>query len=35
MIFDPTGAALGIWEPGTFPGFTVLSEHGAPSWFEL
>ena len=35
VIFDPTGAALGIWEPGTFPGFTVLSEHGAPSWFEL
>jgi hypothetical protein len=35
VIVDPTGAALGIWEPGTFPGFTVLNEHGAPSWSEL
>ena len=25
----------GAWQPGTFPGFTVLGEHGAPSWFEL
>jgi uncharacterized protein len=32
---DPTGAHFGIWQPGTFPGFTVLDEHGAPSWFEL
>ncbi len=35
VIVDPTGAGLGIWQAGTFPGFTVLSEHGAPSWFEL
>jgi uncharacterized protein len=32
---DPTGANLGTWQPGTFPGFLVLGEHGAPSWFEL
>jgi predicted enzyme related to lactoylglutathione lyase len=32
---DPTGAALGFWQPGTHPGFTVLGEDGAPSWFEL
>ena len=32
---DPTGADVGAWQPGTFPGFTVLDEHGAPSWFEL
>jgi uncharacterized protein len=32
---DPTGAGLGAWQPGTFPGFIVLGEHGAPSWFEL
>jgi len=32
---DPTGAHLGAWQAGTFPGFTVLGEHGAPSWFEL
>lgn len=35
VLVDPTGAHLGTWEPGTFPGFTVLNEHGAPSWFEL
>ena len=35
VLVDPTGALLGAWEPGTFPGFTVLNEHGAPSWFEL
>ena len=35
VLIDPTGAHLGAWEPGTFPGFTVLGEHGAPSWFEL
>ncbi len=35
VLIDPTGAHLGTWEAGTFPGFTVLNEHGAPSWFEL
>jgi predicted enzyme related to lactoylglutathione lyase len=35
VLVDPTGARLGAWQPGTFPGFTVLNEHGAPSWFEL
>jgi uncharacterized protein len=35
ILNDPTGAHLGAWQPGTFPGFTVLDEHGAPSWFEL
>ena len=35
VLIDPAGADLGTWEPGTFPGFTVLGEHGAPSWFEL
>ena len=32
---DPTGAHHGVWQPVTFPGFTVLSEQGFPSWFEL
>jgi len=32
---DPTGAALGAWQPGSFQGFSVLEEHGTPSWFEL
>ena len=36
MVFvDPTGAHLGAWQPGTFPGCSALNEHGAPSWFEL
>jgi predicted enzyme related to lactoylglutathione lyase len=35
VLVDPTGATVGAWQPGTFPGFAVLNEHGAPSWFEL
>jgi len=35
VLVDPTGAQVGAWQPGTFPGFAVLDEHGAPSWFEL
>jgi hypothetical protein len=35
VLTDPTGAHLGAWQAGTFPGFTVLNERGAPSWFEL
>ena len=35
VFVDPTGAHLGMWQPGTFPGFTVINETGAPSWFEL
>ncbi len=35
VLVDPTGAQLGAWQPGTFPGFTVSNEHGAPNWFEL
>ena len=32
---DPTGATICAWEPGTHPGFGVLEEPNAPSWFEL
>ncbi|MGH9090415.1 MAG: VOC family protein [Acidimicrobiales bacterium] len=35
VMVDPTGARVGAWQAGTFPGFTVLGEHGAPSWSEL
>lgn len=35
VLVDPTGATFGTWQAGTFPGFTVLDEPGAPSWFEL
>jgi hypothetical protein len=35
ILVDPSGATVGLWQAGTFPGFVVLAEHGAPSWFEL
>jgi predicted enzyme related to lactoylglutathione lyase len=35
VLLDSNGAPLGAWQAGTFPGFTVLGEHGSPSWFEL
>ncbi len=35
VLVDPTGAPVGAWQPGTFSGFAVVGEHGAPSWFEL
>jgi predicted enzyme related to lactoylglutathione lyase len=35
VLIDPTGASVGAWQPGTFSGFSVLNETGAPSWFEL
>jgi len=35
LLTDPGGATVGAWQPGTFPGFTVLGEPGAPGWFEL
>jgi predicted enzyme related to lactoylglutathione lyase len=35
FLVDPTGAGIGLWQPGSFPGFVDLAEPGAPSWFEL
>lgn len=35
VLGDPTGAVVGLWQPGDFGGFSVLEEPGAPSWFEL
>ncbi len=35
ILTDPTGASIGVWQPGTFSGFTTLDEPGTPSWFEL
>ena len=35
VVADPGGAAIGIWQPGRHPGFGILTEPGAPSWFEL
>ena len=35
FIADPGGAGVGVWQPGTHPGFGLVEEPGAPSWFEL
>jgi uncharacterized protein len=35
LIADPGGAAIGVWKPGTFNGFGMVAEPGAPAWFEL
>lgn len=35
VLADPTGAVFGLWQPGSFAGFQVVGEPGAPSWFEL
>ena len=35
VFADPTGAAFGIWQPGTFHGAGLVNEPGALSWNEL
>ncbi|MBX3287046.1 MAG: VOC family protein [Acidimicrobiales bacterium] len=35
FLADPGGAAIGIWQPGSFAGTGVLGEPGTPAWFEL
>jgi predicted enzyme related to lactoylglutathione lyase len=35
VISDPQGRAVGIWQPGSFPGFTVINENGAPLFFAF
>lgn len=35
FVLDPSGAAIGLWQPGQHRGFGVLAEPGAPAWFEL
>jgi predicted enzyme related to lactoylglutathione lyase len=35
VITDPSGANIGMWQPGEHKGFEVVAEPGAPSWFEL
>jgi predicted enzyme related to lactoylglutathione lyase len=34
MLLDPTGAAVGVWQPDTFAGTGVRGEPGGPGWFE-
>ncbi len=35
VMTDPSGAAIGTWQPGLHKGFGVLGEPGTPNWFEL
>ena len=35
VLIDPGGAAIGMWQPNTFGGFTVIAEPGTPGWWEL
>jgi predicted enzyme related to lactoylglutathione lyase len=35
MIGDPTGASVGVWQPGEMKGFELAAEAGAPAWHEL
>jgi len=35
IFVDTTGAAFGIWQPGTFVGAEVVNESGAVIWNEL
>jgi len=35
VFSDPTGAVLGVWEPGTFAGAEVVNEDGSWGWNEL
>ncbi len=35
MVTDPAGAAVGVWQPLSMPGFEVWGEVGAPAWFEV
>lgn len=35
IVGDPSGASIGIWQPGDHKGFSVFDENGAPGYFEL
>jgi hypothetical protein len=35
FLIDPTGAFIGVWQPGQHTGFQKVFDTGAPSWFEL
>jgi predicted enzyme related to lactoylglutathione lyase len=35
VIADPTGASIGMWQPGEHKGFGLVAEPGATAWFEL
>lgn len=35
FFFDPTGAAFGVWQPGTHKGAQARNAPGTVSWYEL
>ena len=35
VFADPTGAVLGVWQPGTHTGSDIVDEPGARCWVEL
>jgi len=35
VFADPTGAACGVWQPGTFAGAELVNEYGTFGWNEL
>jgi predicted enzyme related to lactoylglutathione lyase len=35
FVIDPTGAAIGLWQPGKHQGAELVNEPGAFSWSEL
>lgn len=35
VVADPSGAAVGLWQPGTHRGLLTVAEPGHASWFEL
>ena len=35
VVADPSGAAIGVWQPLEFEGIATRAEDRAPSWFEL
>lgn len=35
VVADPTGASIGLWQPGTHRGLLTTGEPGHAGWFEL
>jgi len=35
FVSDPTGAAIGLWQPGKHTGAELVNEHGTFTWSEL
>lgn len=35
FVTDVGGAAIGMWQPGSYPGLELIGETSTPNWFEL